>query len=548
MDRRSAIAAFIGKNNASKSKTSSTAPVVTTLMPYSGQWTFAEAAHLLRRTTFGPTNLQIKEAVDLGMDAMIDQLLTTESMPSPPINFNFQDDPTTPIGETWVNKPLDQSIPNLNTSRNVSLNAWQIGLMNEGGMNIREKLVLFWHNHFVTSDITRAGYNHHYLDTLRRNAIGNFRTLTEEITVSPSMLLYLNGNENTREAPNENFSRELLELFTIGKGDPAGPGDYTNFTEDDVVELAKALTGWRSTNIDGIAGSIFLPNRHESSDKQLSHRFNNVVISNQGEDEYKTVIDIILQQDETARYLSRRLHIWFVGANIDAATEMNVIEPMAALIRDNNYEIRQALEALFKSEYFYQESLRGCMVNHPLDFAFKLINTFEVSMPEDILRKYRVWINIFRTISNMDMEILTIPSVAGWKAFYQGPQYYDVWANSVSLPIRENIIETLLNGFNVAQHRVQIDVLSVTNKIENANDPNILIESLTNTIFPFSISQGQKDFLKEVLIPGLPDFEWTVEYGEYFEDQDNPDKREGVETKLNALFEAMLKMPEFYLI
>lgn len=548
MDRRSAIAAFVGRKDIPKSNAKSNSMLVSSLAPYSGPWAFSEAAHLLRRTTFGPTNAQINQAVSEGLDFTVEQLLATIEMPSPPLNFNFPNDPTTPIGETWINKPNDPTIPNLNTSRNVSLNGWQMGLMNEGRMNIREKLVLFWHNHFVTSDLNLAGYNYHYLDTLRRNAIGNFRTLTEEITISPSMLLYLNGNENTRQAPNENFSRELLELFTIGKGDPAGEGDYTNYTEDDVVELAKALTGWRSRNADGIVGSVFVNNRHEQGDKQLSHRFNNVVITNEGEEEYKTVIDIILQQDETARYLSRRLHIWFVGSNIDDDTELNVIEPMAALIRDNNYEMRPALEALFKSEYFYQESIRGCMVNHPIDFIFKLFNTFEINLPDNNLLIYRAWVNIFRTLQTLDMEILGIPSVAGWKAFYQGPQYYDVWANSVSLPIRENIVETLLAGFNIGQNNIKLDVLAVVNKLENAADPNILIDTIAETIFPFSISQSQKDFLKEVLIPGLPDFEWTVEYGEYYEDQDNPDKREGVETKLNALFEAMLKMPEFYLI
>jgi len=548
MDRRSAIAAFIGRKNVAKSNVKHTSTLVTSLTPYTGQWTFAEAAHLLRRTTFGPTNADIKEAVDSGMDVTVQQLLTTEAMPSPPINFNFPDDPNTPIGETWINQPNDPTIPNLNTSRNVSLNGWQMGLMNEGGMNIREKLVLFWHNHFVTSDIILAMYNFDYLDTLRRNALGNFRTLAEEITVTSSMLLYLNGNENTRQAPNENFSRELLELFTIGKGNPAGPGDYTNYTEDDVVELAKALTGWRSRNVDGVVESVFVNSRHDTSDKQLSPRFDNKVITNEGNEEYKTVIDIILQQDETARYLCRRLHIWFVGSNIDAATEINVIEPMAALIRDNNYEVKPALEALFKSEYFYQESIKGCMVNHPIDFVFKLFNTFEISLPENILLKYRAWVSIFRIMQSMDMHILGIPSVAGWKAFYQGPQYYDVWANSVSLPIRENIIETLLNGFNIGQQAIKLDVLSVVNKLENATDPIVLIETIADTIFPFSISQGQRDFLKDVLIPGLPEFEWTVEYGEYLEEPDNPDKREGVETKLRALFEAMLKMPEFYLI
>ncbi|MDF1696281.1 MAG: DUF1800 domain-containing protein [Saprospiraceae bacterium] len=548
MDRRSALATFLGKTQHVKKQEETPPLLVSSLTPYSGPWTFAEVAHLLRRTTFGPSYTTIKEVEALGMEATVDQLLSVLPMPDPPINFNFQNDPTTPIGESWVNKPLDNTIPNLNTSRNVSLRAWTIGLMNEQGLNIREKLVLFWHNHFVTAAITNSTFNFDYMDILRRNALGNFRTMTEEITVCSSMLLYLNGNENTRQAPNENYSRELLELFTIGKGEAAGPGDYTNYTEDDVVALAKALTGWRSRNIDGVENSAFVPNRHDTSDKQLSPRFNNVVISNEDEEEYKTVIDIILQQEETARFISRRLHIWFVGSNIDDSVESNVIEPMAALIRDNNYEIKPALEALFKSEYFYQESIRGCMVNHPIDFTFKLMNTFNINLSNNELLNYRVWSAIFRSLINMDMEIMGHPSVAGWKAFYQAPQYYDIWANSVSLPIRESLVDQFLSGFNVGQLRVKIDVLTETEKIENESEPNDLINGLATTIFPFPISQDQLVFLKEILIPGLPDFEWTIEYSEYLADPDNPDKREAVERKLNSLYSAMLKMPEFYLI
>lgn len=547
MDRRSLLTHLIGKTKV-ETETKIKAAVVTSLMPYAGDWTFETAAHLLRRTTFGPTYQNINEAVSDGLNSTVTKLLTDTPLPPLPINYNFENDPFTPIGETWVDKPNDPTINNLNTSRNVSLNGWQMGLFNEGGVSIKEKLFLFWHNHFVTSDITLAGYNFHYLDTLRRNALGNFRTLTEEITVSPSMLLYLNGNENTRQAPNENYSRELLELFTIGKGDAAGPGDYTNYTEDDVVALAKSLTGWRSRNADGIVGSAFIVNRHDTSDKQMSHRFNNVVISNGGEEEYKTVIDIILQQDETARYLSRRLYLWFVGSNIDSSVEMNVIEPMAALIRDNNYELKPALDALLRSEHFYHESVRGCMVNHPIDFVFKLFNSFEISLPTNILTKYRSWVNIYRILQNLDMIVLKHPSVAGWKAFYQSPQFYDVWANSVSLPIREKIVNDLIDGVGNGMQFIQIDTLAVISKLENAQEPNDLIRDLANTLFPFPISQGQIDYLKNILIPGLPDFEWTVEYAEYLGYPDDEDKRQAVENKLQALFSAMLKMPENYLI
>ncbi len=548
MERRQLFTGLLSKKKAVKTKNSE-APMLPTLNPYQGQWTFGDAAHLLRRTTFGPTYLAIKEAESQGLDATMEQLLMDTPLPPLPINYYFEDDPTTAIGETWVHKAHDRTIRNLNTSRKVSLNGWQMGLFNEGGVSIREKMVLFWHNHFVTSDVELAAYNFQYLDTLRRNALGNFRTFAEEITVAPSMLRYLNGNENTREAPNENYARELLELFTIGKGNTVGSGDYTTFTEEDVVALAKSLTGWQSRDNDGVASGVFRTNRHDNTDKQLSHRFDNVVISNGGAEEYKQVIDIVLQQYETARYISKRLHIWFVGADIDADIEANIIDPMAALIRDNNYELKPAIKALLTSEYFYQASIRGCMVNHPIDFLFKLVNTFEVALPNNIERKYRAWVEIHRAAQDLDMTILVHPSVAGWKAFHQAPQYYDVWANSVSLPQREKIINTLLDGLSTGGQRViQIDPLAVISKLENPLEPDDLIKDLANTLFPNPISEGQITFLKEILIPGLPDYEWTVEYSDYISDPDSEDKRIGVENKLKALFSTMLKMPENYLI
>ena len=120
------------------------------------------------------------------------------------------------------------------------------------------------------------------------------------------MLRFLNGNTNTKQSPNENYARELLELFTIGRGPQVAEGDYTNYTEDDVVELAKALTGWKFKKLDtGETVSYFRKGQHDPTDKQLSHRFDNQIIQNGGENEYKTVVDIILNKKEVAKYICR---------------------------------------------------------------------------------------------------------------------------------------------------------------------------------------------------------------------------------------------------
>ena len=132
-------------------------------------------------------------------------------------------------------------------NRTNSLKAWNFNTLVESGVNIREKLVLFWHNHFaIQISVARdPNFAYHYSKLLRDSSLGNFKDLVGKITIDSWMLDYLNGHTNRLNSPNENYARELFELFTIGKGDLAGPGDYTTFTETDVVEAAKVLTGWR---------------------------------------------------------------------------------------------------------------------------------------------------------------------------------------------------------------------------------------------------------------------------------------------------------------
>lgn len=523
--------------------------LTTTLAPYSGEWGTTQAAHLLRRTIFGPTPAQIKQAVIDGLGVTIGQLFATQPVPEPPVYYDYENDPNVPLGESWVeNRPPDPLPPGLFGGRYRSLIAWQVGLMMQGGVSIREKMVLFWHNHFALED-NNAQYGYQFLSLLRLHALGNFRTLAEEVTVAPAMLRYLNGHQNSRQAPNENYARELLELFTIGRGEAVGPGDYTNYTEDDVVQMARALTGWRHVIPEtGLPLGVFVPNRHDTGDKQLSHRFDNAVISDAGADEYKVVIDHILQQAEVARYICRQLHIWFIGVNIDPLVEANIIEPMAQILLDDNYEVQGALETLLSSTYFFESAHQGCMVTHPFDFIFRIVNTLGMDQEEaGLFARYRFWNQLRRVSEALEMEIMGLPSVAGWKAYYQAPGFYELWINSVSLTSRQTVGNTLLNGLNQGGFRWEPDLLAFVAEMENNVEPNDLLEQIGIYLFPFPIAENQRDFLKEILIPGLPDFEWTVEYAEYLADPEDPDLRNGVLTKLEALFNTLLKMPEFHL-
>jgi len=308
MDRRTTLATFLGKQSKSlKSdlkdqifqKAEKTGVTTSGLDPYTGTWEFEQAAHLLRRTTYGPTYARIKDAAQNGMDNVVAQLLTVQPLPAPPLNYDYDQDPNVTIGETWVDAPYIQAM-NLQGYRRRSLAGWTVGQMLNEGTSIREKMVLFWHNHFVTGDINDPKFVYKYITLLRENVLGNFKDLVKKATIDPAMLRYLNGNENTKTAPNENYARELMELFTLGKGELAGPGDYTTYTEDDVVAVARVLTGWRDvgyfTQEFNPIGSVFVLNRHDTDSKQLSHRFNDVIINNNNELEYEDLIDIIFQK------------------------------------------------------------------------------------------------------------------------------------------------------------------------------------------------------------------------------------------------------------
>ncbi len=546
-----------GSDNAAAA--TAAAPATTTLSglnPYTGPFEYEQAAHLLRRSMFGPTYQQIRDAANNGLEATLQQLFADQPLPSEPVNHRFEEDPEVQVGESWINKPY-QAGPlgqDIRQYRRQSLAAWTIEVWRKAGVSIREKMTLFWHNHYVTADIPDPNFVYKYITTLRENALGNFRELTKMIAIDPSMLLYLNGNENTAASPNENFARELLELFTIGKGPAAGPGDYTNYTEDDVVEMAKVLTGWRQfgiftqENID--AGSIFLPGRHNQTQKQLSYRFDDIVIDNMGDQEYAHLIDIIFSKDECARFLCRKLYRWFVYYIISDDVEANVIEPMAQIMIDNDYEVKPALEALLQSEHFFDMLSIGPMIKNPIDFVMTVFNTFEIEIDESNLdRYYRLMFQLIRVpLPRMQMVPYNPPSVAGWTAYYQEPSFYRIWISSSTLPARMDFTNLMVReGFALGNTRAQVNVLKFAASVDDPFDPNNMIDEFSKILYPQPITQEQKDLLKSILLPGLPDFEWTVEYGEYINNPTDPNLEAAVASKLQDLLAAMMSMPEFYL-
>jgi uncharacterized protein (DUF1800 family) len=558
MDRRTTLRKFLGADAAASTGTilqDDALPISGGLTPYSGAWNYATAAHLLRRAMFGPTHEQIQQAVSDGLQATLAKLLTPTPAPADPVvYYDTPVDPNVSKGSSWVKTPLNPQIQgNVNFKEN-SLYAWLMEQIFTEGVSLTEKMILFWHNHFVVSNIFDPRYNYDYIRLIRDHALGNFKTLAENITIDKSMLLYLNGAQNTKGAPNENYARELMELFTLGKGELAGPGDYTTYTEQDVAALAKALTGWvvfSDRNDPSIYPTTqFVLNRHDTSVKQLSSRFPVTNISNLGPNDYKEVIRIIFLKREAATFVCRKLYRYFIYYKVNPSIENEIVEGLGDILIANNFEIAPVLEALLGSSHFYSEEALGCMIRPPYEFIFNTLKAMKYTPPTDLAEKYNAYLFLYRNTMGLQQVYFDLPSVAGWTPYYQEPSYHEIWVNSVTLPLRT----TFTTGFANKSVRIRnvqglagLDLILYVSGFLNPGSATQLIDDVIAHLLPQPIYQNQKDYLKSKLLGPNTEAQWTTIWNTYKNNPNNTQAKTAVETRLKPLFVTLLSMPEYYL-
>ncbi|MEO0727970.1 MAG: DUF1800 family protein, partial [Bacteroidota bacterium] len=312
-----------------------------------------------------------------------------------------------------------------------------------------------------------------------------------------------------------------------------------------------ADSGYKTDDPEVELGSYFNPDLHDIYAKQLSDRFGAAIVTDLGEEEYSHLIDIIFGQEVVAEHICRKLYRWFVYYKVDEATELSVIAPMAQMLIDNDYEIGPVVQTLLQSDHFFSFLNQGPMIKHPIQYVLSPIKSCTTALPEELRPRYEACHELFRALSNMDMEYFHIPEVAGWKAYYQQPLYYRQWINAITLHQRSGFVHKLLtNGFLIdeeTEERFRLDVLGFIATLDNPMDVNAMIAEITTLLLPQPLSEGQLFALKELLIPGLPDFEWTLEYGNYLGEPENEELREAVERKLQDFFSGLLNMAEFHL-
>ncbi|MFZ4620832.1 MAG: DUF1800 domain-containing protein [Bacteroidota bacterium] len=527
------------------------------LEPYSGVWGNDQMLHLLRRTTFGVRWSDLQTIRTKTLSEAVDLLLTVPPIPAPPVNnYSAAADPSGILpGATWVNAPYDSTV---NGSRTLSWKAWWVDLMISQQLSIREKMTIFWHNHFSTEtvdvDNSRYIYNHNAL--LRLHSLGNIKELTKQISTDPGMLRYLNGYVNTKTAPDENYGRELQELFTVGKGPDS------HYTEDDVKNAARALTGWRIDSVNYV--SYFDNTRHDTGNKVFSTFYNNTIITGRtgataGALELDDLLNMIFAQNETAKYLARKLYRFFVYYIIDAGVETNVITPLAEIIRSNNYEIKPALTALFNSAHFFDPVNMGCVIKSPIDLTVGLcreFNTKPVSTitPPAVLsdaQKYGIWEYIRSQASSMQMNIGDPPNVAGWSAYYQEPQYYEIWINADTLPKRNQFTDTMIstNGYTRSNTRLVIDVIAYAKQFTDPSDPVALVNEIAQHLYAIPISDSLKtSLMTSSLLSGQSSLHyWTDAWYAHTANPTDTAALNTVTTRLKTLIKALMNAAEYQL-
>jgi uncharacterized protein (DUF1800 family) len=568
---------------------------------------------LLRRTTFGPTINDINTFAALTPAAALSRLYrpVTPIPDAPaPVDPDNNNDPWVLTGNTAPDK--------MEFEYQEHFRQWFIGQMMSAGVpaaqslaySAREKLVFFIHTHLtaITEKVgsSRALYYQNQLfrlyalDDVASPVVPaeklNFKELTKKVSVDNAMLRLLDGNLNVKGNPNENYARELLELYTIGRGLEVEPtetfeeGEYQNYTEIDIKQAAKVLSGFDfdetfntidpDTNLPRgiVRGSAQNASGHDNSVKQFSNRFADQQVipdplllsgtqptEESALDEISQLIDMIYAQPETAIHICRKIYRFFMYHEITQPLQDDIIASMATIFRTNDFKLQPVIEALLTSTHFYNNLLAqpdeyiddafGGIIKSPLDLIIGTHRFFGNQFPDmstNANEFYDQAGEIIRLVKNMGMDFYQPFDVAGYDAYHQYPIYHRSWITVNNLTNRYNFINQLLPNLQLFQF-----VKSNINSGQASVARNLVIELATfllpvteNLTFDTSGDETQKATLTaERLLYFLnrfmgmltvdPETVWAANYAT------GPDGN--MERQLQDLFNAMLQSPEYQL-
>jgi uncharacterized protein (DUF1800 family) len=549
------------------------------LSPLTGNLGTRRAIHLLRRASYRFTKAKVDALASLSAEAALDLLLTPATLTLEQPVF---DDPATQAVEnvTWILPPGQTlPIPQQGILRRYVVNWWLHEALSDEGM--QHKMMMFLHQFNVVA-VQSVGSSQYfdYLSLLRWGSFGNFKQFAGKMALDNSMLDYLNNTTNTANNPNENFAREFFELFTIGKGPQVGTGDYTNYTEDDIVAAAKVFTGLRTQNnrtvVDpetGIPSGRIVATQHSWTAKNFSNRLQNLSIAEvtipsqrtgaKMVEELTQLLDRVFEQDETARNFCRRLYRFFVGEKITTEIETDIIVPLATAFKSNGYQITSIVKQLLSSQHFFATdnsssvtNIVGGMVKSPLELTLQSISFFNLTIPnatDQARQRYLFYGNAVtdRMLNLAGLPLFNAADVAGYPGFYQAPDYSHSWFNSGSIIARYKLPTMLLSGkYTIGNNPngnmpVKLDIapwVRDSNFFSDPSDPYILVSELLAYLLPKEVDNARFDyFYQSIFLDNLPPADWTYEWQNYLGSNNATE----VTLALERLIKAIMYAQEF---
>jgi uncharacterized protein (DUF1800 family) len=495
MDRRAFLRGWIRPSNtalqATASQQASVRPLATGLEPYAPDatqpWDTYRAAHLLRRAMFMPKWSEIAQIAMMTPSEAVDLLLNTPSTPEPPSIVD---------SETESLDGLDTQSQNIVRSRwssdAAALRKWMVEVMTDSPLSIYEKMTLFWSGHFTTEFVADQDYVvapllYRQNKLIRENGLKNLKDLVLNITLDGAMLTYLGGNLNSAGKPNENYARELLELFTTGLG---------WYTEGDVQNAARILTGWRIATFydkpkpNGAFTTYFIPAAHDTNGKQfLGESFPARDVSTNTEfivrrDEVKKLVDTIFERraEAVAKFISRKIYLFFVYSN-PSQSDQGVIQAMADLMIKSDFEIKPVVAALLKSQHFFDNANIGAQIKTPAELTIGFCR--QLVSPTKPVDK----------MAPLGQELFDPPNVSGW------PGYHD-WVTTSTFPRRSELAQEVVS---LLDDTLTIAFIKQFPEYTNASK---LIDSVALLLLPRKLSTARKAALMDTLLGGSPDYEW----------------------------------------
>lgn len=504
---------------------------------------------------FGANKADVDYFASRTMSQAVDELLSpTAPNPAPPVKeYTTSTQPGTPdaniaLGETWVNDINNDGT--VQSQRRASYKKWWTGVLINQDRSIREKMIFLWTDKFgnEASDVGNGNwvYKQHVL--IRQHCLGNYKQMVRDMTVDIAMLRYLNGYLNTAAAPDENYARELQELFTVGKG------PNSQYTETDVKEAAKVLTGWQVNTTT--YQTFFTSSRHSTANKTFSSFYNNTVITGRtgataGDLELNDLMNMLFANNEVAKYIVRKIYRWFVYYDIDAATEANVITPLADIFRNGNYEIKPVLSALFKSEHFYDVLNQNCIIKTPLDIVIGAMREYNVAMPvaTDWNTNYGHWNTLHSFLIVQGVNLHDPPNVAGLPAYYQEPLFHELWITADTLPKRNQFTDIMTStGYLRNNFRMQFDFVAYAKTLSNPGNPNDLIDEALKYLYRMNLSPQVKQQMKtQMLLSGQQyDYYWTNAWHAYIASPTTANFNI-VNIRIRDLFRYLMNLSEYQL-